>query len=56
MTFFKNLVLTKVVFHRTIGFPPSEWIHNDSIYIRFGGIRNTMTWSKFTLLRRFCKI
>ena len=22
------------------------WIHNDSMYVRFGGIRNTKTWSK----------
>ena len=23
-----------------------SWIHNDSMYVRFGGIRNTKTWSK----------
>ena len=22
------------------------WIHNDSMYVKFGGIRNTKTWSK----------
>ena len=22
------------------------WIHNDSVYVRFGAIRNTKTWSK----------
>ena len=22
------------------------WIHNESMYVRFGGIRNTKTWSK----------
>ena len=22
------------------------WIHNDSMYVRFGGMRNTETWSK----------
>ena len=22
------------------------WIHNDSMYVRFGGIKNTKTWSK----------
>ena len=22
------------------------WIHNDSMYVRFGGTRNTKTWSK----------
>ena len=26
------------------------WIHNDSMYVRFGGIRNTKTWSKSRLL------
>ena len=25
------------------------WIHNDSMYVRFGGIRNTKTWSKSTV-------
>ena len=38
----QNLVLTKV-FYQTglIG-----CIHNDSMYVKFGGIRNTKTWSK----------
>ena len=26
--------------------PTHLWIHNDSMCIRFGGIRNTKTWSK----------
>ena len=26
--------------------PTYLWIHNDSMYVRFGGIRNTKTWSK----------
>ena len=26
--------------------PTHLWIHNDSMYVRFGGIRNTKTWSK----------
>ena len=30
------------------GFTPIGWIHNDSMYVRFGGIRNTKTWSKST--------
>ena len=34
------------VFHWTVGFPPSKWIHNDSMYVTFGGIRNTKAWSK----------
>ena len=45
MPFFKNLVRTKV-FHRTVGVAPSKWIHNDFMYVRFGGRRNTKTWSK----------
>ena len=32
------------VFHQTVGSPPIRWIHNDSMYVRFGGIRNTKTW------------
>ena len=45
MTFCKNLVLTKV-FQTSLGI---EWIHNDSMYVTFGGIRNTKTWSKSNL-------
>ena len=26
--------------------PTHLWIQNDSMYVRFGGIRNTKTWSK----------
>ena len=26
--------------------PTHLWIHNDSMYVRLGGIRNTKTWSK----------
>ena len=26
------------------------WIHNDSMYIRFGRIRSTKTWSKSKVL------
>ena len=29
--------------------PTHLWIHNDSMYVSFGGIRNTKTWSKSTL-------
>ena len=23
-----------------------KWMHNDFMYVRFGGMRNTKTWSK----------
>ena len=23
-----------------------QWMHNDFMYVRFGGMRNTKTWSK----------
>ena len=36
------------VFHQTVGSPLIRWIHNDSMYVRFGGMRNTKTWSKST--------
>ena len=45
MSFFQNLVLTKV--YQTVLSPPIRWIHNDFMYVRFGEIRNTETWSKF---------
>ena len=35
-------------FHQTVGFPPIRWLHNDFMYVRFGGIRNTKTWGKST--------
>ena len=44
----QKLGLTKV-FYQTVGLPPMKWIHNDSMYIRFVGIRNTKIWSKSTL-------
>ena len=25
-----------------------KWMHNDFMYVRFGGMRNTKTWSKCT--------
>ena len=36
MTFYQNVELISLC---------SVWIHNDSMYVRFGGIRNTKTWS-----------
>ena len=45
MTFFPEFV----VFHQTVGSPPIRLIHNDSMCVRFGGIRITKTWSKSTL-------
>ena len=29
-------------------FVPIRWIHNVSMYVTFGGIRNTKTWTKST--------
>ena len=29
--------------------PLIRWIHNDSMYVGYGGMRNTKTWSKFNL-------
>ena len=47
MTFYQNLGLTKVfVFHQTVGSPLFRWMQNDSMYFRFGGMKNTETWSK----------
>ena len=46
MTFYHNVVLTKLtnfVFQMSLCI---AWIYNDSMYVRFGGIRNTETWSK----------
>ena len=27
-------------------FPLLKWMHNDFMYVRFAGMRNTETWSK----------
>ena len=35
-----------MVFQQTEGFSLVAWIHNDFMYVRFGGMRNTKTWSK----------
>ena len=43
MTFFPEFGAYSPVFHERVGFLPIWWIHNDSMYVRFGGIRNTMT-------------
>ena len=48
MTFFEEFG-ADVVFHGTVEFPPSKWIHNDSMYVTIGGIRNIKTWSKSAL-------
>ena len=32
----------KFAFYQTVGSPLISWIHNDSMYVRFGGMRNTM--------------
>ena len=44
MTFLLECGADKSVFQTSLC---SAWIHNDFIYVRFGGIRNTKTWSKF---------
>ena len=41
LLFYQNVGLTKFQISLFI-----VWIHNDSMYVRFGGIRNTKTWSK----------
>ena len=46
--FYQNLGLTKV-FHQTVGSPLIKRIHNESMYVRFGGMRDTKTWSKSTM-------
>ena len=55
MTFFLEFGADKSVFHHTVGFPPIRWIHNDSMYVRFGGTRNTKTWRKSTEFLKQCK-
>ena len=35
---------------KSLYFVPIRWIHNDSLYVRFGGVRNTNTWSKSTYM------
>ena len=40
---------TEWLFYQNVGLI-SLFIHNDSMYVRFGGIRNSKTWSKSTLL------
>ena len=30
----------------TEAFLPIKWVHNDFMYVRFAGKRNTKTWSK----------
>ena len=42
MTFFKNLVLSRTyISDKSLYFVPIRWIHDDSMYVRFVGIRNT---------------
>ena len=38
--FFQNLMLS-LSFHQTAGPPPIRWIHNDSMYVSFCGIRKS---------------
>ena len=48
MTFLSELKAEFGIFHQTVGSPFIRWIHNDSMYVRFGGMRNTKAWSKST--------
>ena len=34
------------VFHETVTSPLTRQIYNASMYVRFGGVKNTKTWSK----------
>ena len=43
MTFLLECRADKSVFQTSLCI---AWIHNDSMYVRFGEIRNTKTWSK----------
>ena len=45
----------KLLFYQNVGlcisldrsfFLFSKWVHNDFMYVRFAGMRNTKTWSK----------
>ena len=50
--FLSEFVADKICMSSDIRFPPPHthtlirWIHNDCKYVRFGGMRNTKTWSK----------
>ena len=50
MTFYQNVGL---YFISDSNIPTHLWIRNDSMYVRFGGIRNTKTWSK-SRVRKQC--
>ena len=47
MTFFQEFAADK-----SMHFVPIRWIHNDSMYVRIGRIRNTKTWSKSSISLR----
>ena len=48
MGFFPEFSADKSVFQQKEGFSLIKWIHNVFMYARFGGMRNTKTWSKST--------
>ena len=50
MTFLPECGTDKKYFISDSNIPTHLWIHNDSMYVRFGGIRNTKTWSKSTFV------
>ena len=55
MTFFPEFCADKILyFIRQWDPPPIRWIHNDFIYVRYGGIRNTKTWSKSIQEQNLC--
>ena len=49
MTFYQNVVVTKVCISLGSSFLLTSRINNDSMYVRFDEMRNTKTWSKSIL-------
>ena len=49
MTFLPKCGADKTVFQQTESFSLIKWIHNDFMNVKFGGMRNTQTWSNSTL-------
>ena len=48
MTFLPECGADILYFSRPEAFSLIKWVHNDFMYVRFGGMRNTKTWSKST--------
>ena len=49
MTFLPECGADNLYFSRQKLFLLIKWVHNDFMYVRFAGIRNTKTWSKYKL-------